>query len=64
MALALDEQKESDTVHETGGFQFLVDKALMETAAPITVDMNHMGFVVHSSLKLDADGGCSSCSAC
>ncbi len=42
----------------------MVDKALMETAAPITVDMNHMGFVVHSSLKLDDSGGCSSCSAC
>jgi len=64
LALALDEQKENDNVYEVKGFQFLVDKSLMETAAPIEVDLNESGFIIKSSLKLDPTGGCGSCTSC
>ncbi len=63
MALALDEQKDSDNIFDIKGFQFLVDKALLDTVAPIEVDLTEAGFVVNSSLKVDP-AGCSSCTSC
>ena len=62
MALALDEQKESDNVYTFGEFTFVVDKALMTTAAPIKVEFDqHSGFAVSSSMKMDSSSSCSSC---
>ncbi|MDK2920771.1 MAG: hypothetical protein PWR24_328 [Desulfonauticus sp.] len=64
MALALDEQRENDRVFEVEGFTFLVEESLFNSAAPITVDMNEMGFVVKSALPMNSSGGCSSCTSC
>lgn len=66
LALALDEQNDNDSVHEVKGYTFLVEKSLMETASPITIDFNgYMGFSISSSMQMsDTGGGCSSCSSC
>ncbi len=58
--MALDEPKESDEVFDfDGGIKFLMDKDLLESAQPVTVDIGYMGFTVDSSLQLGG-GGCSS----
>lgn len=59
MAMALDELKDTDQIFEIGGFQYIVDKAFMEQAKPITVDFTPMGFKVTSSIELP--DGCGSC---
>lgn|GEM_PF-805611 len=66
MALALDEQKDTDVVHEVEGYTFLVEKSLMDEAKSISVEFHpHMGFNVNSALKMqNAGGGCSSCTSC
>lgn len=65
MALALDEQKDSDDVFDVEGFMFVVDKALAQTAAPMKVDFDHYyGFNVKSSMQMESGGSCSSCSSC
>ncbi len=63
MALALDEQKDTDNVYTFDKFTFVVDKALMTTAAPIKVEFDqYSGFSVSSSMKMDSSA--SSCSSC
>jgi hypothetical protein len=57
--LALDEPKETDAVFDfDGGISFVIDKQLLESAAPVKVDVTYTGFTVDSSLQLG--GGCSS----
>ncbi|MBE1425294.1 hypothetical protein H4684_001945 [Desulfomicrobium macestii] len=64
MALALDEQKDNDVVHEIDGYKFLVETALMEESKPISVEFHpHMGFNIKSGLKASSSG-CSSCTSC
>lgn len=61
LAMALDERKETDTVFEFSGIDYLVDTRFLEEAKPIVVDYMESGFRVTSSLELG--GGCSSCSS-
>ncbi|WP_028574674.1 IscA/HesB family protein [Desulfonatronovibrio hydrogenovorans] len=63
LALALDEKKDNDAFADVKGFQFLVDKALLETVSPIEIDHTESGFIINSSLKVNQDG-CSSCTSC
>lgn len=63
LALALDEEKNNDHTYDINGFQFLVDKSLMDTVAPIQIDHTEAGFKINSSLKVDP-GGCGSCTSC
>ena len=59
LAMALDETKPSDNVHEAGGFQFVMDQTLLDQAQPVEVDYVNMGFRIGSNLELG--GGCQSC---
>ena len=59
--MALDEPKDTDSVHEIGGYQFLVDKVFLEQAKPVKVDFTNFGFSITSSIEL-GQGGCSGCS--
>jgi Fe-S cluster assembly iron-binding protein IscA len=61
LALALDEAKDSDEVHDASGYSFVVDKELMEKAKPLSVDFSGCGFAIDSSLELGGGGGCSGC---
>ncbi|GAB1409513.1 hypothetical protein MASR1M90_06670 [Desulfovibrionales bacterium] len=64
MALALDEQKDTDTVHDVDGYTFLVETNLMQEAKSISVEFHpHTGFNVLSALK-NTSSGCSSCTSC
>ena len=59
LAMALDETKPSDSVHESGGYQFIMDKDLLSQAQPVEIDYADMGFKISSTLELG--GGCQSC---
>lgn len=59
LAMALDEAKPSDNVHEENGYQFIMDKELLSQAQPVEIDYANMGFKISSSLELG--GGCQSC---
>jgi hypothetical protein len=50
-------------VLDVSGYTFLVEKALYEQAAPLTVNMTPMGFSVDSRLELGGGGCGSSCSS-
>jgi Fe-S cluster assembly iron-binding protein IscA len=55
--MALDEPKENDSIHEIGGYQFIVDKVFLEKAKPVKVDFTNYGFAISSSIEL-GKGGC------
>ncbi|BBO68627.1 hypothetical protein DSCA_25570 [Desulfosarcina alkanivorans] len=59
LAMALDEAKPSDAVVETGGFQFIMDRTLLDQAQSVQIDYADMGFRISSSLELA--GGCRGC---
>jgi hypothetical protein len=56
LAMALDEARPPDTVAEAGGFQFIMDQALLDQAQPVQIDCADMGFRIFSSLQ--PAGGC------
>ena len=60
LALDLDEIKDTDTVFEIDGFQFIVDENLLEKAVPIKVDYTRSGFQFDSELDEFED----TCSVC
>jgi len=59
LAMALDEQKDTDDVFDIDGFKYIVDKELMKEAEPIKVDFAHFGFQLDCSLEFEE--GCSAC---
>ena len=59
LAMALDEIKDTDTVHTAGDFQFIMDRSLLDQAQPVQIDYASLGFKISSSLELG--GGCQSC---
>ncbi len=59
LAMALDEQKDSDDVYDLDGYQYIVDKDFLKKATPIKVDFKEVGFSVTSNIELSS--GCSSC---
>jgi Fe-S cluster assembly iron-binding protein IscA len=64
--MALDEPKDDDEVMKSNGITFLINKDLFEQASPISVDFvsSAMGSGFSISSKLEAGGGCESCSTC
>jgi iron-sulfur cluster assembly protein len=62
--LALDEPKDNDDVFDVKGYKFLIDKNLMSSVAPITVDLVNGYFNVSSSMKPAEGGACGSCTSC
>ncbi|OQX63608.1 MAG: hypothetical protein B5M56_02465 [Desulfococcus sp. 4484_241] len=58
--MALDEPRESDTVHNIDGLTFIMDSAFLEKAKPVKVDFNQFGFAISSSIELGG-GSCNSC---
>jgi iron-sulfur cluster assembly protein len=62
LAMAFDEQKDTDHVFEVDGFKFLVDKEFMKAAEPIKVDFSEFGFQFDCALEFEE--ACSACHAC
>jgi len=60
--LALDEPKDSDERLIVDGFQYLVDKDLLDMAKPINIDFTPMGFHVTGNLNTTKSAdGCGNC---
>jgi len=59
LALDLDEIKDTDTVFDIQGFQFIVDEDLLEKAVAIKVNYTRSGFQFDSELELEE-----TCSVC
>lgn len=62
LALALDDQSDSDDVFDKDGYTILVNKDLMLLAQNIKIDFDHLGFSIDSELQLGG-GGCAGCSS-
>jgi len=58
--MALDESKDTDSVLDINGFQFIIDEDLLIEARPIKVDFAHFGFQLDCALEFDE--GCMACS--
>lgn len=61
LAMALDEQRDSDAVFEEKGFKFCMEKDLYEKTGGVTVDAGYMGFVIESVNPLSSGSACGSC---
>jgi Fe-S cluster assembly iron-binding protein IscA len=59
--MALDEPRDTDSVFNVNGFQFIIDKEFYEKAKPVTVDFMGYGFRINSSINFNAGGGCGGC---
>ncbi len=59
--MSLDETKENDEIFTVGDFQYIIEKELLEKAAPITVDFTESGFKIDAALEMDASAGCGGC---
>ena len=57
--MVLDEPKDTDTVFDINGFQFIIDEGLLIEAKPIKVDFAHFGFQLDCALQFDEE-----CTAC
>ena len=65
MGMALDEPKENDEVFNENGLTFLINKELLDSVKPVSVEFvetpRGSGFSVKSALT-NKEGGCGSCS--
>ena len=59
--MALDEPKDTDDLFKIDGFEFIVDKELLEKAQPIKVDFEGMGFKLDCGIDFGASDGCAGC---
>lgn len=60
LSLDVDEIKDTDTVFEIDGFQFIVDEDFLREAAPVKVDYGtRSGFQFDCGLEFE--DGCSAC---
>lgn len=63
--MALDEPKDNDEVFSESGVTFLINKDLLDSVKPISVEFienpRGSGFSITSALS-KKDGGCGSCS--
>ncbi len=66
LALGLDAAKEGDETITLEGYDFVVDKALLEEAKPMEINLTPMGIEISSSLVFEtSEGGCcGSCGSC
>ncbi len=64
--MSLDETNENDEIFDVAGYQYIIEKELLEKAAPITVDFTETGFKIDSAMVFEesACGGCSSAGSC
>jgi Fe-S cluster assembly iron-binding protein IscA len=46
MGMALDEPKDTDATFAIGGFDFVIDRELLNRTQPIVIDYSPMGFQV------------------
>lgn len=59
-SMALEKPTKKDSVFEIGGFQYVVDKVLLERVQPIKVDSDGFGFRISGS-GVAPHHGCGNC---
>ncbi len=60
--MALDEPRDTDSLFNVNGFQFVIDKEFYEKAKPVKVDFMGYGFRISSGIEFaPSGGGCGSC---
>ena len=59
--MALDEPKDSDDLFKVDGYEYIIDKELLEKAQPVKVDFQGMGFKLDCGIDFGAADGCSGC---
>jgi Fe-S cluster assembly iron-binding protein IscA len=57
LELAADEPTGDDAAFSARGWRFVVNRALLQQAAPLVVDCGEEGFVIRSSLDFSLAGG-------
>lgn len=57
LELAEDEPTGEDVAFSARGWRFVVNRALLQQAAPLVVDCGEEGFVIHSTLDFSQAGG-------
>lgn len=55
---------DDDTVTETDGFTFCVNKELLDSIEGVDIDLSYMGFVVEPKKPLPSASSGSSCGSC
>ena len=61
LAMDVDEIKDTDTVFDIDGFQFIVDEDFLKEAVPIKVDYTRSGF--QFDCELEFEDGCAACAS-
>lgn len=63
LALALDEPGADDSTEEAEGFNFCINKELLDQIKSVKIDLTDMGFLVEPEepLPMAAGGGCGGC---
>jgi Fe-S cluster assembly iron-binding protein IscA len=65
LAMALDEARPPDTVAKAGGFQFIMDQALLDQAQPVQIDCADMGSGYSPAFHpVDACQSCGTAGSC
>jgi len=62
LALDVDEIKDTDTVFDIDGLQFIVDENFLTEAQPIKIDYTRSGFQFDCELEFEDE--CSACESC
>lgn len=63
LGMALDEERDTDTVMEKDGFTFCMDKELLAQVKSVKIDLTYMGFAIEPEVPLPAGDGCG-CPSC
>ncbi|RPI58852.1 MAG: hypothetical protein EHM48_09700 [Planctomycetaceae bacterium] len=58
--ITLEKPKATDAVFEVDGFQYIIDKVLLENVQPIKIDSDGYGFRISGS-GISAQHGCGNC---
>jgi len=62
--MALDEPRDSDEAFDIDGFKYIVDKAFIQKAQPVTIDYMVNGFKLDCGIDLNAGRTPNSCGSC
>ncbi|WP_320169292.1 iron-sulfur cluster biosynthesis family protein [Maridesulfovibrio sp.] len=62
LALGIDSAKDGDETIALEGYDFVIDKELLEQAKPLEIDLTPMGIEISSSMVFEqTPGSCGSC---
>ena len=57
--MALDEPKDNDQIFTIDGFTYAIDKGLLESVQPVTIDFKSIGFHITATMSPALNRSCS-----